>query len=261
MKSPMEHIVEREFAHLSSAYTSQRARRDYRENIAFREWLPLRPHEIVLDAACGPGILGRALLPSAQSVFGLDLCPRMIQQGRTLAGRRQGPIFTIGTVTQLPYRSHSFDLVACAYAFANFRHPLKVLREFARVTQPGGRIAIIDLIACSHPARRAYLNRLEALRSRSYTRIFSAEEFLRLFARAGLRVISVRFQRRRRNCREWLAQSPAARNSARARQLRRMLTGSIEGDQAGLRPHRSGRDIIFYHPTAWFLLGHASGAA
>lgn len=255
MTARLRHRIQRGFARLSRLHPhpdAAQAKREVRELVA---WIRPRRDQRVLDAGCGPGTLARAMAPLASEVHGLDLCQDMIQVGRGLQPSPAPPLnLSVGDVESLPYRSRSFQLLTCSYSFANFPDPLGVLREFVRVTRRGGQIAIIDVIAPEDPARCAYLNRLESLRSHFYTRILKHSKFLALFRRARLGLISSRVQRRRRAFRDWLRFSPAAANPQRARLLRRILLNSIEGDKAGLRPRRSGNDIFFYPTTAWFML-------
>jgi ubiquinone/menaquinone biosynthesis C-methylase UbiE len=249
------HAIQREFSIVSRAYTAGTARRDSREDREILKWLEPRPSDRVLDAACGAGTLGRALALRVRSVFGLDLCRQMIERGRALhSSTGSGLSFTVGTVTQLPYRARSFDLVMCSYAFANFSNPLEALSEFARVTKARGRIAITEILAPEEPERRVYLNRIEELRGGLPAKILGIDDFVALFRKAGLKLVSVNHRRRRRTGREWLRQSPAAANRKQAHRLWRMLAESISGDLAGLHPRRQGDDIIFYHATACFLL-------
>ncbi len=247
--------IQREFARLLKTYTRLAADRAHREAREIVSWIHPWPDERVLDAACGPATLARAMAPFAAQVYGLDLCPPMIQAARKLQRNPNSPLFfTVGVVERLPYRNQSFQLVTCAYSFANFPDPLRVLQEFARVTRRGGRIAVIDVVAPEDVSRRAYLNHLEALRGHIYTRFLSRAEFVNLFRRARLRLESSRLQRRRRHFRDWLRLSPGAANPQRAHRLWQMLVDSIEGNKAGLNPRRVQGDIVFYHTTAWFLL-------
>jgi ubiquinone/menaquinone biosynthesis C-methylase UbiE len=247
--------TERGFARISNAYTRVTRARASRQAREIAAWL--RPHSAgrVLDAACGPAGLAQALAPEAVCVCALDLCPQMLHQARELDGADPRLLLTVGDVGRLPFPSCSFHLVTCSYAFANFRNPLAVLREYARVIRPGGRIAIIEVVAPENRGQRLRLNRLESQRGAFHTRVRSRSEFLKLFTQAGLGIIEVRERRRRCRFRDWLRLSPAALDSPqRARQLRGMLIDSIDGDKAGLDPHRAGGDIIFYHRTVWFLL-------
>ena len=252
--------VQQEFTGLSRTYARLALQRAQREARQFVAWIEPQSHESALDAACGPSNLGRALTPHVERVCGLDVSPEMLERARGSDAHSNRPLLlAAGDVERLPYRSGSFHLLTCTYAFANFRAPLAVLREFARVTRRGGRIALIDVIAPEDAARRERLNCLESARGHLYTRLLTRSEFLGMFAQSGLQVVTARSRRRLCHFREWIRLSPAAvHHPVHARRLRRMLIDSIEGDKAGLHPRRAQGDIIFYHTTAWFLLCHDS---
>ena len=252
----LRRATQREFDCISRAYSRlsvERAEREVREVVA---WIAPRRDERVLDAACGPARLAQALAPRVERVCGVDLCASMIRLARECQLHSAGSVlFAVGDVERLPYRSRSFHLATCAYAFANFPDPLKVLQELARVTRRDGRIAIVDLVAPEDPAQRGFLCRLETLRGHLPARILSRSEFDALFRRAGLLLESCRFARRRQRFRDWLRLSPAAiRDPRRAHRLRRMLLDSLDGHRGGLAPRRLDGDIVFHHTTGWFML-------
>jgi len=257
MNSRLHPSVQGDFACIAEKYARLETKRTNREARKLIDWIQPRPSERILDAACGPGSLVRALAQHAGQAIGLDICPGMIQAAQRLA--RQAPIaallgFVLGDVELLPYPRGHFHLVTCTYAFANFPDPLGVLRELARVLCPAGRILIVDVLAPEDPARAACLNRLETLRGHCYTRILKRSEFLELFQGARLRLESERIERTRRTFTDWLRLSPAGTSRARAKRLREMLLSFIPGDRAGLRPVQVGSEIVFVHTTGWFLL-------
>ena len=260
MTPRLRRAIEWEFDCISRSYSRvsfERAEREVREVVA---WIAPRRDDWALDAACGPARLAQALAPRVERVCGVDLCASMIRLARECQPDSAGSVlFAVGDVERLPYRSRSFHLATCSYAFANFPDPLKALRELARVIRRDGRIAIVDLVAPEDSAQRGFLCRLETLRGRLPARILSRSEFNGLFRRAGLRLESCRFARRRRRFRDWLRQSPAAIDDPRrAQRLRRMLLDSVDGQRGGLAPRRLGADIVFHHTTGWFMLraGH-----
>lgn|GEM_PF-1774347 len=250
------HLVQEEFARISKSYSRVASRRGAeREARAIAEWLRPRPGERVLDAACGPGRLARALASRVAEAHGVDLCTHMIETARRLRRLNGERLFlAVGDLEHLPYPRRGFNLVVSAYVFANVPHPLKVLQEFRRVLGRGGRLAIVDVVAPESRAGRTRLNRLEALRGRLPTRLLSASEFHRLFQRAGLRVESARFRQRRARFRDWLKLSPFAARPARARALRRMILDSLGNGDTEFEVRRVAGEIFLYHQTAWFLL-------
>lgn len=260
MSQPAAHrrrrAVQREFARISKHYSRAAARRGAgREARAIVQWLCPRPDERVLDAACGPARLARAFASHVKVVHGLDLCPHMVEAGRRLVRPNGAPILlAVGDLECLPYFHRGFDLIVSAYVFANLPHPLRVLREFRRVLGPGGRIAMVDVVAPENRAQRLLLNRLESMRGQIPTRLRSASQFQRLFEQAGLRIESTRFHRRRARFRDWLKLSPGAARPERARVVRRMILEWLENGDAEFAVRRVAGEVFLYHKTAWFLV-------
>lgn len=115
--------------------------------------LPGGPSPRYLDLATGSGDLAIALaLTSPEAhVTGLDLVPELLAQARIKAearglGRRTE--FVEGNALALPFPEMSFNAVTMAFGIRNIKDRGHALKEMARVTAPGGRVAILEL--CYH---------------------------------------------------------------------------------------------------------------
>ncbi len=104
----------------------------------------------VLDLATGTGDLAlmiARLHPDAR-VVGSDPSSRMLEVGvekvrRTgLADRVQ---LELGDAQALPYENDSFDGCCIAFGIRNVPDRSAALAEMARVTKPGGRVAVLEL--------------------------------------------------------------------------------------------------------------------
>lgn len=104
----------------------------------------IRVGERVLDIACGTG--NTAIMARAREalVTGIDLTPQMLAIARVRAGEEGYDDITWqeGDAESLPFANGAFDVVvsSCGLMFAPDQ--AQVAREVARVTRPGGRIAI-----------------------------------------------------------------------------------------------------------------------
>src|SRR5439155_16462349 len=123
----------------------------------------------VLDVAGGTGHLARAYAAAARCAIVLDLTEEMLRIGIRQA-RAEGldnVLFERGDASAMAYLDGSFDLVISRFAVHHFRQPGRPLSEMARVCRPGGRVAIIDLVA-SDPLLADDLNARERLRDPSH---------------------------------------------------------------------------------------------
>jgi ubiquinone/menaquinone biosynthesis C-methylase UbiE len=91
----------------------------------------------VLEAGCGTGLVLSRLAEVASSARGFDLSPKMVQRARA-----RGLSVALGSVTQVPFRSDTFDLVCSFKVLAHVPQITDALSELARVTKPGGMLAL-----------------------------------------------------------------------------------------------------------------------
>ena len=129
------------------------------------------PEDMVLDVACGPGLITCAVARIARHVTGIDITPAMIEEARK---RQQAMELTnldwhIGDVTPLPFAASSFSAVITRYSFHHFLEPQAVLTEMVRVCQPGGKVAVVDMFTSTPEQAEAY-DRMERLRDPSHAR-------------------------------------------------------------------------------------------
>jgi SAM-dependent methyltransferase len=95
----------------------------------------------VCDMGCGPGQIARFLHDLGNSVFGLDLSPRMVEQARRL---NPDVSFCEGNMMALDIPDRSLAGIAAFYAIVNIPKaslPI-VFREMQRVLQPGGLLLL-----------------------------------------------------------------------------------------------------------------------
>jgi SAM-dependent methyltransferase len=108
------------------------------------------PDAPVLDLACGAGRHQRMLCDRGWWTVGLDLSPSLLRAAR--AADRIGPLVR-ADMRRLPFADAAFAVVVNLFtSFGYFREDaqhLRVLREVARVTRPGGWF-VLDYLHAGH---------------------------------------------------------------------------------------------------------------
>ncbi len=104
----------------------------------------------VLDLATGTGDLALLIARAAPSsrVVGLDPSQKMLEIARTKvekAGLGERVELVLGDAETLPFADATFDGVSIAFGIRNVPNRPRALAEMARVTKPGGRIAVLEL--------------------------------------------------------------------------------------------------------------------
>ena len=128
------------------------------------------PRDVVLDVACGPGLLVCAFATVVEHATGIDLTPAMLEQARR-EQQQQGLdniTWLQGDVLPLPFSDETFSIVTARFAFHHFPNPLAVLLEMRRVCKMAGCILVADTAPAEDKA--ANLNAMERLRDPSHVR-------------------------------------------------------------------------------------------
>lgn len=108
----------------------------------------LAPGLRVLDVGCGPGSitldLARRVAPG--EVVGVDASAEVVKQARSAAAAAgdSRTRFDVADAMCLPYPDRSFDIVHAHQVLQHVADPVGLLREMARVTRPGGVVAVRD---------------------------------------------------------------------------------------------------------------------
>ena len=106
----------------------------------------LQPGFDVLDAGCGPATISAdiadAVFPG--KVTALDVSTSELDQGRRLVEGREivNLELVAGSAYEMPFPDRSFNVVFSLDLIEHLSEPLKALREFHRVTRPGGFVAL-----------------------------------------------------------------------------------------------------------------------
>jgi ubiquinone/menaquinone biosynthesis C-methylase UbiE len=109
--------------------------------IASLNTLPAAPRR-ALDVGTGTGAVARLLAerwPDAE-VIGVDVSPGMVAEARRLGSER----YELGDSSKLPYDDGAFDLVT-------LNNMIPFFDELARVTAPGGHVAISFSMGANTP--------------------------------------------------------------------------------------------------------------
>ena len=118
-----------------------------------RRWwscLASEPGARLLDVGAGDGNLALAAVRQGAEVEACDLAAAMVERGRARAGAVR---WREADVQALPYPSGRFDAVASTFGAVLAPRALTAARELARVTRPGGTVALAAWVPRGLPGR------------------------------------------------------------------------------------------------------------
>lgn len=161
------------------------------------ERLDVRPGDRLLDTGCGEGRHCYGALERGARVVGLDLDPAGLKAAIGGLRERASTQQSLGEMVQgntfaLPFADATFDKVICSEVMEHVHDYRAAARELARVTRPGGRVAITIPTATSE---NVYLrvgdDYFESLGG--HIRIFRPRELAEGLAEAGLATMGIGF--------------------------------------------------------------------
>jgi len=195
---------------------------------------------LAIDLACGPGTYTRPLAARVRNAIGADLTPAMVEKARAEAARDSiaNIEFVCADIYALPFADGAAGIVSCGYAFHHMTDPARALAEMARVLQPGGRLAITDIIV-PEGCDGAFQNAVERVRDPSHTNTQSAANFYTMIRNLGLRVVSEHLHDHWLDFDVWMGNACKPPGDPVYVQTRGMMESCVDNDRSGFHPRRS----------------------
>jgi len=210
-----------------------------------------KQNDIVLDVACGPGIISCEFAKEVSHVTGIDLTPAMIEQAKVLQQDKQLDNLTwkLGDVLNLPFYDNSFSIVITRYSLHHILEPKKVLEEMKRVCIPGGKIMIIDVTPDKDKVE-AY-NNVEKLRDSSHVKALTFSELENMMKDIGLINLKVAHQDLEMELDNILQSSFP--NPDDIQKIKNLFEEDITKNNLGMKSHLKNNKIYFYFPITMIM--------
>jgi SAM-dependent methyltransferase len=146
----------------------------------------LPPDSLVLDAGCGPGLVGEALLDAGHRIVGVDLSGEMVARARQRCARFGERARFAHTSVFDPALSGPFDAAVSRYVLHHVTDPLAFVVRQVDLLRSGGVLVLYDHTTDPDPELARRHNELDRARDRTHTENLTPGALVDLFARAGL---------------------------------------------------------------------------
>jgi ArsR family transcriptional regulator len=111
--------------------------------------LALVPSLVIADLGAGEGHLSQLMAKGARRVIAIDNSEKMVEYGSVLA-RENGITnleYRLGDIETPPIEDNSVDLALFSQALHHAGNPARAILGAFRIVRPGGRVAVLDLLA------------------------------------------------------------------------------------------------------------------
>ncbi|MCR5215192.1 MAG: class I SAM-dependent methyltransferase [Eubacterium sp.] len=102
----------------------------------------LSREDVVLECACGTGIMTKIIAPHCKKLVATDFSRKMLHRAKNKLSKYQNIRFRYADITELKCKDACFDKAIAANVIHLLDDPDKALSELYRVVKPGGKILI-----------------------------------------------------------------------------------------------------------------------
>jgi ubiquinone/menaquinone biosynthesis C-methylase UbiE len=206
---------------------------------------------LAIDLACGPGTFTRPMALRVRHAIGADLTPAMIEKARAEASRDgiTNIEFVCADIYALPFADGAAGIVSCGYAFHHMTDPARALAEMARVLQPGGRMAITDILV-PEGCDAELQDEIERARDATHTVTQSVAQFRAYLQSSGLAVRSEELHEYWIDFDPWMKNAGVLLGDPAYARTRSMMESCIGNDRCGfhvVRSEESAGGLKFKH--------------
>lgn len=164
----------------------------------------------ILDIATGAGDTAFALAESGCTVTAVDSSSKAIERCKQNALERKISAVQaeVMDAESLSFPNLKFDGVTCRLATHHFANVPLVLRQIANVLKLDAPVIIGDRLSPDEPQFGEFLAKIGKLRDKTFTRIFTLDEWKKLMLENGLKVIDYKITKDTIDATRWLERSP-----------------------------------------------------
>ena len=143
------------------------------------------PDDVVLECACGTGLLSAVIAPRCRQLTATDFSEKMLKQAKKNCSAFPNASFARADITALSYPDGSFDQVVAGNVIHLLDNPLTALRELNRVCKDGGMLIIPTYMNKDAKGKTSGFAGAVGKAGADFKRQFTVESYRQFFLDAG----------------------------------------------------------------------------
>ena len=143
------------------------------------------PDDVVLECACGTGLLSAVIAPRCRRLTATDFSEKMLKQAKKNCSAFPNASFARADITALSYPDGSFDQVVAGNVIHLLDNPLTALGELNRVCRDGGMLIIPTYMNKDAKGKTSGFAGAVGKAGADFKRQFTVESYRQFFLDAG----------------------------------------------------------------------------
>lgn len=160
----------------------------------------IEPDDIVLECACGTGLLSKVIAGKCKQLIATDFAPKMLKRAEKNCEAYRNVVFRQASILSLSFQDGSFDKVVAGNVIHLLDEPLKALNELDRVCRPGGKLIIPTYMNKDRKGKTSGFASAVGKAGADFKRQFTVESYRQFFLEAGYGDVQITLAEGRISC-------------------------------------------------------------
>jgi len=143
------------------------------------------PADVILECACGTGMLTEVVANKCQKVIATDFSKNMLKKAQKKCAKHSNVQFELADIQNLKFDDASFDKVIAGNVIHLLSNPKQALSELNRVCRPGGKVIIPTYINKGAGSKENIIAKIFGKFGVNFSQKFTFASYEDFFAEAG----------------------------------------------------------------------------
>ena len=149
------------------------------------------PEDVVLECACGTGLLSTVIAEKCRQLTATDFAPKMLKRAEKNCADYQNVQFRQADILSLDFPDGSFDKVVAGNVIHLLDEPMKALNELDRVCKSGGMLIIPTYMNKDQKGETSGFASVVGKAGADFKRQFTVQSYKQFFLDAGYKNVRI----------------------------------------------------------------------